>query len=347
MVDEIAVLKEIDSLSFDYKLDNINGSCNYCFLCYNKGKNLNNKFSFQLLCHQFVKNIEYIPLSIDLNGKNLKEKRYDDFIYWVHNKINKMNDNISETEFDKIIKELINIWKEVNEKFPSGSVNKEYLYDTSKIKTPLNFDDLKRKKFMSDYCQNFNTLHTKLTLNRPHCKVYYDYFMKSKEAYVDVFDKCYKSGANTDGCPYLCKNDYYNPERILKKLNCKKIGEEEIKKKYIPEEECNAKTDKLESELSQALLHSSNPAFNYSDPRTVFLILFTLWGIFLTFYFLYKVTPFGSLVRNNLLKKKIVRDNFDETVDDESMYDYSGSVNTNMQNVGYNMSYNNDWSPSQ
>ncbi|SBS89934.1 hypothetical protein POVCU2_0095050, partial [Plasmodium ovale curtisi] len=59
------------------------------------------------------------------------------------------------------------------------------------------------------------------------------------------------------------------------------------------------------------------------------------------------VTPFGSLVRNNLLKKKIVRDNFDETVDDESMYDYSGSVNTNMQNVGYNMSYNNDWSPSQ
>ncbi|SBS91317.1 PIR Superfamily Protein [Plasmodium ovale curtisi] len=342
MADESILLKNIDSLYFDSKLDNINGKCANCSSCYKYGNNLSNPFSFQLLCHRFVKNIEYIPLSIKLNGQNLKEKRYDDFIYWILNMINKMNDKIEQTEVNNIINELIKIWKEVNQK-----LKEEHLYDPSEIKTPLNFEDVKRKKRMSDYCQNFSILQTKLTNNKPQCHIYYNYFKNTIKAYDDVSVVCNKTSVDTSKCPYLCKNNDYNPQIILSKLKCNKIPVEESLQKLITEEKCNIETDRLKSELGQALLAANNHVFNYSDPRVVVLILFAFLGIIVTFLFLYKITPISSLIRNNVLRKKLVRHNFDETVDDESIYDYSGSVNTNMQNVGHNISYNSDWNHSQ
>ncbi|SBS99113.1 PIR Superfamily Protein [Plasmodium ovale curtisi] len=348
MADESILLKNIDSLYFDSKLDNINGKCANCSSCYTYGNNLKNPFSFQLLCHRFVKNIEYIPLSIDLNTKNLKEKRYDDLIYWILNMIKKMNDEIEQTEINNIINELIKIWKEVNKKLPSNRVKEEHLYDPTRIITPLNFTDLKRKKRMSDYCQNFSTLQIKLTnYNKPQCHIYYNYFKNTMEAYNDVSVECNETRADTSKCPYLCKNNDYNPERILSKLNCHKIPVEKSPPKLITEEKCNMETDKLKSELGQALLAANNHVFSYSDPRVVVLILFSFLGIILTCLFLYKITPISSLIRNNLLRKKLVRHNFDETVDDESIYDYSGNENTNMQNVEYNVSYNSDWNHSQ
>ncbi|SBT00899.1 PIR Superfamily Protein, partial [Plasmodium ovale curtisi] len=288
MEDETTVLKSIDSLDFDYKLDNINGKCANCSSCYKYGKNLKNPFSFQLLCHRFVKNIEYIPLSIQLNGKNLKEKRYDDFIYWILNMINKMNDEIEQTEVNKIINELINIWKEVNQKLPNNRVNVEHLYDPTGIITPLDFDDLKRKKRMSDYCQNFSFLQTKLTNNKRQCHIYYNYFKNTMKAYDDVSVVCNKTSADTSKCPYLCKNNDYNPEIILSKLKCNKIPVEESPPKLITEEKCNMETNRLKSELGQALLAANNHVFSYSDPRVVVLILFAFLGIILTFLFLYK-----------------------------------------------------------
>ncbi|SBT57262.1 PIR Superfamily Protein [Plasmodium ovale wallikeri] len=350
MEDERILLKNIDSLDFDSKLDNINGKCDNCSSCYKYGNNLKNPFSFQLLCHLFVKNIEYIPLSIELNGQNLKEKRYDDFIYWILNMINKMNEEIEQTEVNKIINELKNIWKNINGILQGNGVNESYLCDVSKIEPPLKFDDLKRKKRMSDYCQNFNTLYIKLTNhNKPNCRIYYDYFNKTKDIYKEISENCPKEGADTNNCPQICmgKDKDNDPEIIHKNLKCNITGVQEKQQKVNQEEKCNTEKDTLRSQLDQALVAPSKRAFDYSDPRTVFLILFTLWGIFLTFFFLCKITPFGSWIRNNLIKKKLVRDNFDELVEDESIYDYSEDVNTNMKNVNYNISYNSDWNPSQ
>ncbi|SBS92594.1 PIR Superfamily Protein [Plasmodium ovale curtisi] len=348
MEDETTILKTIDSLDFDYKLDNINGKCINCSSCYNYGHKLNNPFSFHLLCHRLVKNIEYIHSTIYLNGEQLKQKRCDDFIYWMVNNVNNVNVKTGQNEINSIIQELIKVWRDINVKLGSTGVKQSHLCDVSNLNSPLNFNDLNKKKMMSDYCQNFKTLFTKLTnRNKLNCNIYYNYFTKTKIAYNDVLEKCVKPNADISNCPYLCKNNDYNPERILTKLDCDKIPVDEKPPKLVPEEECNKEKDTLRFQLQQAFVAANNPAFNYSDPRIVFLILFTSWGIFLTFVLLYKLTPFSSWIRNKLLKKKIVRDNFDEAVDDESIYDYSGSVNTNMQNVGYNISYNSDWSPSR
>ncbi|SBT74389.1 Plasmodium vivax Vir protein, putative [Plasmodium ovale] len=347
MADESTVLNELPSLNFDNQLDNISGTCNNCSSCYNYGSKLNNKFSFQLLCHRLVKNIEYTHSTIYLNGEQFKQKRCDDFIYWMVNNVNKVNVKMGQNEINSIIQELINIWRDINAKLERTGVKKSDLCDVSNINSPLNFNDLNKKKMMSDYCQNFNTLQIKLTShNKLNCNIFYNYFTKTKKAYGDVFEKCLKPNADISNCPYLCKNNDYNPERILTKLDCDKIPVEEKPKKLVPEEECNKEKDTLRFQLQQDLVAASNPAFNYSDPRIIFLILFTFWGIFLTFIFLYKLTTFSSWIRNKLLEKKLVRDDFDEQVEDESIYDYSDTVNSNMQNVGYNMSYNSEWSPS-
>ncbi|SBT73452.1 Plasmodium vivax Vir protein, putative [Plasmodium ovale] len=311
MVDETTALKDLDSLIFDYKLDNIN-----------------------------VKNIEFAHNTIHLNGEELKEKRCEDFIYWMHYNVNKVNKNTEQHEINKIIKELITVWSEVNEKLKSNHVKESYLCDISNINIPLNFIKLEQKKKMSDYCQNFDTIHTKLTNpNKLNCEVYYDYFMKTKKAYDEVFVECHNNSGSSN-CPKICVRKKNNPKLILDNLRCDKIPKPVEEEKRITIKECNAEKDVIQSELKQALLDASNPAFNYSDPRSVFLILFTFWGIFLTLFFF-------SWIRNNLLKKKIARENFDEEIDDEPIFDYSGSVNANMENVEYNISYNSDWSPSQ
>ncbi|SBS93396.1 PIR protein [Plasmodium ovale] len=347
MADEAILLDGLLSLKFDNKLNKINGTCTNCASCYNYGKKLKNQFAFHLLCQRLVKNIEYVHSIIKIDGTGLKEKRYEDLIYWMHNNVNNMDDVTDKNEVNNVIKELIEVWGFVNGILKSSGKDSSHLCDTTKIELPLNFENMKQQKSMSDYCQNFNTLYTKITNNKPNCNIYHDYFEKTMKVYEDVFEKCHKTNADRSKCPSICKINTHDPNLIINKLRCDNIRSQKIQETLISEEQCNTDKGLLQSKLEQALVAAGNPEFNYSDPRSVILILFTFWGIFLTFIFLYKITPFSSWIRNNLQKKKIVRYNVNEEIDDESIYDYSGIVNTNMQNAGYNMSYNSDWNSSR
>ncbi|SBT59313.1 PIR Superfamily Protein [Plasmodium ovale wallikeri] len=287
MEDNINVLEQIDSLYFDYKLENINGKCTNCATCSKYGQGLTNLFSFQLLCQRLVKNIEYIHSANAINSKYLDEKSCDDFIYWIHNNVYNMNDKKNHNENINIFGHLKNIWDEVNRNLKGSGIDPLYKCNISNIET-LKLDELKEKKIMSDYCQNFDNLTIKLTTNphKPHCHIYYDYFMKTMKAYEKISELCHNS--SNSKCPNICLQKNVDPKRILNSLKCAKIQAQEKKENLIPEEKCNTEKDALNSQLQQALSAADNPAFNYSDPRSVFLILFTFWGMLLTFFFLYK-----------------------------------------------------------
>ncbi|SBT02831.1 PIR Superfamily Protein, partial [Plasmodium ovale curtisi] len=287
MEDEIKSLKDIESLIFDYELDNIKGTCDNCSSCYKYGKTLSNSFFFHLLCQRLVKNIEFIHEAHRLNGKYSDEKSCNDFIYWIHNKINSMNNKIDKSEINNIFRELKSIWVEVNGKQKISGIGPLHKCDISTIET-LNFNELKEKKMMSDYCHNFNTLHTKLTnSNKPFCEIYYDYFKKTMQAYDKVYEECHKKDPGAK-CPKICEKKQNNPQLILDNLRCDKIPKPVEEEKRITEKQCNTEKGVLHSRLERALLDASNPVFNYSDPRAIFLIFFTLWGIFLSLFFFYK-----------------------------------------------------------
>ncbi|SBT02118.1 PIR Superfamily Protein, partial [Plasmodium ovale curtisi] len=262
MDDKTKALDQIDSIKFDYELDNMK-----------------------------VKNIEYIyrAHAHSISAKYSDEKSCNDIIFWIHNKVNNMKDKINQSEINDIFSELKKIWDNINGKLKTSGNEPLSMCDISNINA-LNFGVLKQKKIMSDYCQNFDNLRTKLTTN-PHkryCDIYYEYFKNTMKAYNDVFEKCYKPGANTDNCPKICIQKQNNPQIILNNLRCNKIPKPVIEEKLITEKQCDKEKGVLQSELEQALLDSSNPVLIYSDPRVIFLILFTFWGIFLTLFFFYK-----------------------------------------------------------
>ncbi|SBT01620.1 hypothetical protein POVCU1_068270 [Plasmodium ovale curtisi] len=59
------------------------------------------------------------------------------------------------------------------------------------------------------------------------------------------------------------------------------------------------------------------------------------------------MTPVRSWISNKLRKKKIIRDSFHEESDNESLDADYENIERNMQNVGYNISYNSDWNSTQ
>ncbi|SBT00380.1 PIR Superfamily Protein [Plasmodium ovale curtisi] len=59
------------------------------------------------------------------------------------------------------------------------------------------------------------------------------------------------------------------------------------------------------------------------------------------------MTPFRSWISNKLGKKKILRDNFNEQSDDETLDADYETADRNMQNTGYSIIYNSDWNSSR
>ncbi|SBT02080.1 PIR Superfamily Protein [Plasmodium ovale curtisi] len=69
------------------------------------------------------------------------------------------------------------------------------------------------------------------------------------------------------------------------------------------------------------------------------IILCTAVGIFLFLYLFYKFTPLGSLLYTMLLKKKIIRHNFQDEKDEESLGNPYESTCINTQNNEHHISY--------
>ncbi|SBT59385.1 PIR Superfamily Protein [Plasmodium ovale wallikeri] len=60
-------------------------------------------------------------------------------------------------------------------------------------------------------------------------------------------------------------------------------------------------------------------------------------------FFSHHMTPFRSWIRNKLEKKKIIRDSFNDQSDNELLDADYESVDRDMLNTGYNITYNSDW----
>ncbi|SBT02649.1 hypothetical protein POVCU1_079200, partial [Plasmodium ovale curtisi] len=54
-----------------------------------------------------------------------------------------------------------------------------------------------------------------------------------------------------------------------------------------------------------------------------------------------------SWISNKLGKRKIIRDNFNEKSDDETLNADYENMDINMENIGYNVTYNTDWNSSR
>ncbi|SBT82929.1 PIR protein [Plasmodium ovale] len=335
MTDNIEVLKEISSVKYDAMLDTPIRTCNYCSYCENSNIKFKNEYWFKIFCYQFARNLETV-YEVIWSKPHLKENRCNSLIYWMHNKAKNVYEEAKIKNEMIIIPELHKVWNNMNETVYNNRSNIcETNYDT------ITLDNRKRMKKMSDYCENYSDLHGKLTKVRENCKIFYDYFMKTLDAHNVIVQECHNSH-KSGICPKQCRNMNYNPQDILKNLKCEEVQRPKILEGYIKNEECENQKKELVPKTDCQTYATCTPEFSFSDYRSIILILLALWGMFLTFMFLYKMSPSGSWIKNILKKKKKIRINFDEENENELSNNYFENLNANFSNAEYNVPYNSN-----
>ncbi|SBT01104.1 PIR protein [Plasmodium ovale] len=343
MENRVKILKEeLEAFKINLLLNNSVGLCEYCSSCDVAHEQVRNTPWFKFFCYQFARNVKYVYDTIHLKG-SLKKERCNTLMHWIHDKVSKFYNKLSiKPQNVDIITELLKVWREIHSKISN---------ETSICELPIkenikSLDEMERKKIMSDYCEDYSELRSLLT--KPYttnCNIYYDYFKESFLEFRKIAEVHNAECLEISNCWRFCKN--YDPDDILKKSKCEVIEILKEKKEYIKKDECDALTQQAVSEVKIEPKELPNPEFTFSDNRAIILILFSLWGIFLTFLFLYKMMPFRSWINSKIGKKKIIRDSFNDQSDDEILdVDYE-NLDRNMQNTGYNITYNSDWNSSR
>ncbi|SBT53820.1 PIR Superfamily Protein [Plasmodium ovale wallikeri] len=336
--------RKLSSFDFDLKLNNSVANCEYCSVCEIVDEKIRNEPWFKIFCYQFVRNVQTVYEIIRIST-HLREKHCKTLTYWIREKIkNFYEKNKVDMKNVNVISELSKVWEEINSSKCKGQPN---LCESSISKQSKNLEEMKREKIMSAYCENYDTLKNLLT--KPYttsdCYIYYSYFKDSFDEFSKIATENNKKCLEIKECLRFCHNA--DPNNLIKVANCKVVQMSKDNNEYIEKEKCDTLKDQAVPEKTCETREFRISEFTFSDNRAIILILFSLWGIFLSFLFLYKMTPFRAWISNKLGKKKIIRDNFNEQSDDETFdVDYE-TADRNMQNTEYNIIYNSDWNSSQ
>ncbi|SBT59331.1 PIR Superfamily Protein [Plasmodium ovale wallikeri] len=343
MENRVRILKDkLEAFKINLLLNDSVGTCKYCSSCDVAEEKVRNEPWFKFLCYQFVRNIEYIYGLIYLNS-SLKEKRCNTLIYWIYDKVANFYSNPQIKRGNvNIINEILKVWKEIN---TNKVTDRTYICELPAEENTKDLNEMKRKKIMSDYCEDYSELRRLLTKRHSsECNIYYDYFKNSFLEFRDIAKENKEECLRISNCSGFC--DKYDLEDIFKRSKCEVIEISDGKNDYIKQEDCNESISKAVSEKICETKEVPNPEFTFSDKRAIILTLFSSWGMFLTLLFLYKMTPFRSWIRNKLEKKKIIRDSFNDQSDSELLDADYESVDRDMLNTEYNITYNSDWNSS-
>ncbi|SBT83948.1 PIR protein [Plasmodium ovale] len=331
---------------FDFMLNNPVTICKNCKLCDDVNGMKKNEPWFKFLCYQLVRNLETAETINSTNPVDKKLSRCKSLIYWMYDKVKNYYEKPIIKNNGNIIEELLDVWKNFNgsdENNPSSPKCK--VPNISEFK---NLEDMKRKKIMSDYCENYSLFQRIRDYTEfENCHIYYDYFKDSLSKYKEeVVRECKDQDFFMKNCLRFCNKA--DPYDVLNKSKCKtiEIWPEEKKNDYMKKGDCE-KLKEPDPKLIYEIKDVPVPEFTFSDKRAIILILFSLWGIFLTLLFLYKMTPFRLWIISKLGKKKIIRDNFNEQSDDETLDADYENMGRNMKNAEYSISYNSEWNSTR
>ncbi|SBT02551.1 PIR Superfamily Protein [Plasmodium ovale curtisi] len=342
----VNILKNrLESIKFDIILNNPVNSCEKCYLCNQvEGKKKDEPW-FKYVCYQLVRNLQISEFMNRGITADKRKSRCNSLMYWTYDKVKNFYEKPVINNNEKIVEELLGVWKNFYNSF-AGNVPSS-ICSVPTVSEFKNLEDMKRKKIMSDYCENYSILKgiSNYTFFA-NCQIYYDYFKDSLSKYKEETIKgCNAKDFIINNCSDFCSNA--DPDNVIENSKCKTIEILPGKNDYIEKGKCDTLRDQAVAAQKCESKEIRISEFTFSDNRAIILILFSLWGIFLTFLFLYKMIPLRSWISNKLGKKIIIRDNFNEQSDNELFDGDYESMDGNMQSTGYNLTYNSDWSSSR
>ncbi|SBT58537.1 PIR Superfamily Protein [Plasmodium ovale wallikeri] len=349
MVEDDATSHKLPSIEFYNILDSKFIPCKYCNVCDIHENTFKEQPTWvKNLCYHLVRNLEIVS-NIDNTNAELKKKSCDAFISWIDDKIRNNDGYTDQSKYLEIIRKMHFVWNDIINKYSGDEKDKI----CSTAYSAFDFEKRKKKKLMDDYCENYLIISKELDKEDADCKPYYKYLNESSSIHTEIMKGCINN-VNTKYCPPNgddCR--FYPPSIFLKKKPCMILKEPRVA--LIKEEEgmkCEPcplcpigkiKDDgasDIDLESYYASVPSGMTSFDFSDKRAITLLIFTVWGIFLTLFLFYKKTPFGSLLNNFLRRRRVIKHNLNENEFHEFVNGNYDTVDSNMENIRYDLAYN-------
>ncbi|SBT57321.1 PIR Superfamily Protein [Plasmodium ovale wallikeri] len=321
----------LPSYLFDRKLNNEFCQCSYCSFCDNGKEIHENEYEYKMFCYNFAKNVE-IVYEENKKNKNLKEKRCKDLNNWVYynihgNCISSVRANYNNIDKLNAVLEMINSQ-------PSNE-SKDYICE-EKLDKLFYGSEWTKIKNIDDYGENYDFIRNESNIKESDCYAFYNYLTKNSELYKEIVDRCSKP---VDGkyCPSYYRDNKYNPSELLDTLECTEKIKLSQEQSMTSQRECEA----YAQELMQCSMSNNNKPFGITDFGFLLLIVFSVWGIFLTLLFLYSRIRNGNWSFNRLKKQIILKDTLLGNYEDEMQEDNFKNSDEDLSNIPLHITYQN------
>ncbi|SBT72874.1 PIR protein [Plasmodium ovale] len=324
-------LGDSPAFKFNNELNNVIENCRFCRYCDEENYFLQS-YGLKVLCYRFVNNLWKIYNDYTKN-KMINDKRCNDLIYWWYDNLYYTYKKSHSDDLEEIVNTFKKVWKNITES-PENSADKLCKNSFEQ----LTFDECKKSKNVSDYCENYDFIKKELEKSDVNCSGFYYYLTENSKLYEETVSKCHEKGKNYCLDYKDCHN--YSPENLLSDKKCIETKKSETESDNL--EELAGKSTLCPPEFScveEAFIYRS---ITFSDYRFISLIVLSIWAILLSLFFLYKFTPFGSFINNTLDRKNIIRKNIHEEEFHELLESDSEEAPTDFNIREYRITYNHD-----
>ncbi|SBT53821.1 PIR Superfamily Protein [Plasmodium ovale wallikeri] len=321
----------LPSYLFDQKLSKEFCKCNYCNFCHNEPEIFENDYNYRMFCYNFAKNVE-IVYNKNKENPQLKEKHCKDLESWVYKNIQGNCISSFKTNFDDIDK-LNTVLNRIN----SDNLNQRKAHICDKeLKKKFYNNELAKIKTIDDYGENYDFIKNKSDMNDSECYAFYNYLTKNSDLHKEIVDSCSK---RVDGkyCPSYYRDKEYDPNELLGTLKCTEKIELSQKESMTDQRDYEA----CKQELLECSMFNNNKPFGITDFGFFLLIVFSIWGIFLTLLFLYSRIRNGNWSFNRLKKKQILKDTLLGNYEDEMQEDNFKNSDEDLSNIPLHITYQN------
>ncbi|SBT57285.1 PIR Superfamily Protein [Plasmodium ovale wallikeri] len=215
---------------------------------------------------------------------NNSTKRCRDVNYWTDKNIEK---NSSNAEFKEVDICLTTLFNEIKWNIKDNDI-------ICKREKSIHTADVRElRKDLDDFCEIRNNLRCTMLEEFKECVKYNNYIEKKKNEFLVKKHLC-----KDNSCVIDKKCSLSNIDVTFPSINCYELH--------------NVKKENQKEPI----------ATNYSSLEIGFFLILSFLAIFLIYLFLSKMTPLGSLIRNFLIRRNIIKKKINEEEYDE-LFQYS------------------------
>ncbi|SBS94410.1 PIR protein [Plasmodium ovale] len=290
---------------------------------------------FPEVCYMFARNLINLP-QILKEEKDIQERcRYINF--WITDHVRKK----LETEWQdrSLINSILTAFLTVENSVASESKNNNCHFD---YRSTVTLDLWKEWKDLHDYIRNYNYINVRINSDSNLCKIYFQYFNYINNIHEKYKKECCNRNPS-DKCPNRMNLDYFCSDSFFNKLECdvtNRVAADSTEEKFLGLEGSaeGGRSPSVSASLSGNYQDRNGDIMtNNSNYYAKLGVSLSFMGILSAFFYLYKFTTFGNLIRSKILKNEM-KINLDGNAQKLMSHDLNNSDENNYTD-GYNITY--------